>query len=213
MELAAADIRELYFAIAPQYRTRATWFRVECEIPEPTSWPRWIWSKVWPLLFVLLALLLTGCAFTVNGSGLHAVLGGSYYGHADENREKGTAENQETAKGKSRSNTYVARTWGTAELKGKISASEETISIKGEGISETMGKTLGKDIVREAVGAALRATPTGAALAAGKALLVDEAPDLEDVIDLEAFPVDVPVQPLDLLGADAIELERLEPLP
>jgi len=146
-------------------------------------------------LLGVIAILALGCAVTVNGSGLHAVVGGSYYGHADENREKETSENQEKAKGKSRSNTYAARTWGTAALKGTITASEETISIKGKGISATMGATLGKDIVRDALGAALRATPTGAALTAGKALLGEKA----------ERPVSVPIPPNERIKLQPID--------
>jgi hypothetical protein len=103
---------------------------------------------------------LGACAFTINPDGLHAVVGGTYYGHADDQAERG--EGDTTAKGKSRWHTYAARTWGTSGIEGKITNDSELISIQGKGLSDNLSETLGKDIVRDLVAAALKATPAGA---------------------------------------------------
>jgi hypothetical protein len=93
--------------------------------------------------------LLMGCAFTLNPDGFHAVLGGTYYGHADDQSDKGkvTDATEGITKGKSRWHTYAARTWGTSGIEGEITTDSELISIQGAGISDNLSKTLGDDIV------------------------------------------------------------------
>jgi hypothetical protein len=101
------------------------------------------------LLLFLVALLMLGCAITINPDGFHAVVGGTYYGHADDQSEK-DAEGVAN-KGKSRWHTYAARTWGTSGIEGKITTDSELISIQGAGISDNLSQTLGDNII-EALG-------------------------------------------------------------
>jgi uncharacterized protein YceK len=97
------------------------------------------------VLALVILIGLSGCAVTINPDGFHAVVGGTYYGHADDQSEKG-AEDTAT-KDKSRWRTYAARTWGTSGIEGKITTDSELISIQGAGISDNLSKTLGDDIV------------------------------------------------------------------
>ena len=141
------------------------------------------------LLVASVASIVLGCAVTMNPDGLHAVFGGTYYGTAGE-KPCGCGDG-DTTNVQNRRHTYAARTWGTSALKGEVKNDSEKISIQGEGMSVILGETLGKDIVRDAVAAALKVTPIGAGLAAGKFVLGDD----------EEVPVDV------------TPLERLEPRP
>ena len=93
-----------------------------------------MYLKITPIFLIM----LSGCAFTINPDGLHAVLGGTSYGHADDQTEKPS---------NSRWHTYAARTWGTSGIEGEITTDSELISIQGSGISDHLSETLGDDIV------------------------------------------------------------------
>ena len=115
-------------------------------------------------LLVVAALWLGGCAVHVGPTGLDVVLAGTFYGHVDEQADKG-GEGEDGDKGASWWGTYAARTWGTSGIEGKITNDSELISIQGEGLSKNLSETLGKDVVKEAFTAALKATPLGAGAA------------------------------------------------
>ena len=139
----------------------------------------------------LVALLSLGCGVHVGPTGLDVVLGGSFYTHVDKQADKGkgAAVEGEDASGASEWTTHATRTWGTSGIEGIITDESETITIQGEGLSKNLSETLGKDIVKTAVEAALKSTPTGAALAAGKALLGGDEVDPSAI--LEDLPPDV----------------------
>ena len=129
-------------------------------------------------LFAAAAVWLTGCAVHVGPTGLDVALGGTFYGHTDKQADTGGGEATEGGDGgvASEWTTYAARTWGTSGIEGKITNDSELISIQGSGLSDNLSETLGKDVVKAALEAALKTTPTGAALAAGRALLGDDEP-------------------------------------
>ncbi len=163
-----------------------------------SDFSRFIARGLLAALPVVLVIAALGCGVHVGPTGIDVVLGGSFYTRDAKQTDNRSveADKGEDASGPSEVTTHATRTWGTSGIVAEITDTSEKISIQGKGLSKNLSETLGKDIVKDALAAALKSTPTGAALAAGRALLGDDDPPPLNVLRL---------RPLDRIEPDPPE--------
>ncbi len=90
------------------------------------------------VLTILLALFCSGCAYHVGLDGIDGSMFGSHYHHLEKFNETGELESWSTVGG---------RTFGTVDLEWKTNEAEEKGSMRGDGMSDNLQKTLGDSTI------------------------------------------------------------------